>query len=85
MRSPKRGEYTLTPDSAESLYYEFNYFPAHLLVIVPTGISTLRSATSPAADGIYTLTGQRISLKGATISSLPNCIYIINGKKTIIK
>ncbi len=79
------GVYNIRVSGAESLNYEFSYFPAHLLVIVPTGISTLRSATLPAADGIYTLTGQRISLKGATISSLPKGIYIINGKKTIIK
>lgn len=58
------GVYNIRVSGAESLNYEFNYFLAHLLVIVPTGISTLRSATSPVTDCIYTLTGQRISLEG---------------------
>ena len=46
----------------------------------PSAISTLRADTAPAADGIYTLDGRRLS-------GMPTAkgIYIVNGKKIIIK
>lgn len=49
---------------------------------VPAGISQV-STTETKATGIYTLTGVRMPNTDAT--NLPKGIYIINGKKTIIK
>ena len=46
----------------------------------PSAISTLRADTAPAADGIYTLDGRRLTGKPTAKG-----IYIVNGKKMIIK
>ncbi len=47
------------------------------------GITTV-TTTTPAATGVYTLSGVRLNTTGST-EGLPTGIYIINGKKTIIK
>ena len=49
---------------------------------VDAGISQVATAATKA-KGIYTLTGVRMPNTDAT--NLPKGIYIINGKKTIIK
>ena len=46
----------------------------------PSAISTLRADTVPAADGIYTLDGRRLTGKPTAKG-----LYIVNGKKIIIK
>lgn len=50
--------------------------------VVDAGISSV-TTTGAQAKGIYTLTGVRMPNTDAT--NLPKGIYIINGKKTIIK
>jgi hypothetical protein len=47
---------------------------------VPSAISTLRADTAIAADGIYTLDGRRLTGKPTAKG-----LYIVNGKKMIIK
>ena len=44
----------------------------------PTGINTVEEKTAPAVQGIFNLSGQRVSraVKG---------IYIINGRKVLVK
>lgn len=49
---------------------------------VPAGISQV-STTETKATGIYTLTGVRVN--ATDVKSLPKGIYIVNGKKQIIK
>ena len=46
----------------------------------PSAISTLRADTAPAADGTYTLDGRRLTGKPTAKG-----LYIVNGKKIIIK
>ena len=46
----------------------------------PSAISTLRANTAPAADGTYTLDGRRLTGKPTAKG-----LYIVNGKKIIIK
>lgn len=46
----------------------------------PSAISTLRADTAPAADGTYTLDGRRLSGRPTAKG-----LYIVNGKKIIIK
>ena len=85
MRSPKRGEYTLTPDSAESLYYEFNYFPAKLYVKVPLGISNMEVANVYGDERVYSLTGVRVAKGVDALRRLPAGVYLYKGKKIVVK
>lgn len=85
MRSPKRGGYTLTPDSAESLYYEFNYFPAKLYVKVPLGISNMEVANVYGDESVYSLTGVRVAKGVDALRRLPAGVYLYKGKKIVVK
>lgn len=49
---------------------------------VDAGISQI-TTTEPKATGIYTLTGVRVNT--TDVKSLPKGIYIVNGKKQIVK
>lgn len=42
-------------------------------------------SAAAAIPEVYTLEGRRINLEGKSITSLPKGIYIINGKKTLIR
>ncbi|MDO4995071.1 MAG: hypothetical protein Q4E32_08740 [Bacteroidales bacterium] len=50
---------------------------------IPTGINEITS--SPAQTTIYDLTGRRLSTFDAEHSTLPKGIYIINGKKVLVR
>ena len=47
--------------------------------IIPSGINTVTFNENQATEGVFTLTGQKVT------GNLTKGIYIINGKKTIIK
>jgi len=51
----------------------------------PTGITspTMGTATKVAKRGIYTLDGRLISTDTTRVSSLPQGIYVVNGKKVV--
>ena len=52
-----------------------------------SGTSGLTDATPDGDDAVtvYTLQGVRVELNGRSLSQLPDGVYIINGKKQIIK
>ena len=49
-----------------------------------TSISKVVSEEKPTKEGIYTLTGVKVK-EGNASENLPNGIYIINGKKQVIR
>ncbi|MDE6367948.1 MAG: hypothetical protein K2K94_01760, partial [Muribaculaceae bacterium] len=49
------------------------------------GISDTEISAADRTSEVYTMQGQRIDLNGRPITSLPKGIYIINGKKQLIK
>lgn len=51
---------------------------------VATSINKVTSEEKPAQEGIYTLTGVKVK-DGNNTNDLPRGIYIVNGKKQIIK
>ncbi len=50
-----------------------------------TGISNVSASASQAANGVYTLTGVKISDNDACLKSLTSGIYIVNGRKIAVK
>ncbi len=81
----EEGEYTLTPDSAESLCYEFIYFPAKLYVKVPLGISNVEVANGYGDENVYSLTGVRVAKGADALRRLPAGVYLYKGKKIVVK
>lgn len=80
------GEFTIVPSGAESQNYEFNYFPATLYVTVPTGIVNVQGeGQQKVVYGVYTLSGNKVADKLSDLRSLPKGVYIVNGKKLVVK
>jgi hypothetical protein len=76
------GEYEIVLSGGEAQNYDLTYENGILTVVVPAGISEI--LTSHPVD-IYTLQGRRIRTKATTLEGLPAGIYLINGKKIVVK
>ena len=78
------GEYTIEVSGGLSENYLFNYFPAKLTVKNSSnGIVDI----SQDADSyeVYTLDGVRIAKGTVDLKNLPKGVYVVNGKKRIVK
>jgi len=76
------GDYEIVISGGEAQNYELSYENGMLTVNVSTGITTI-SATHPVA--IYTLQGYIVRKNTTTLEGLPKGIYIVNGRKIVIK
>lgn len=69
------GAYFSLPDETSSLVVKFNG--------ETTGISSVVAQEQSTVEGIYTLSG--VKLQTSSLKSLPAGVYIVNGKKVILK
>ena len=76
------GEYEIVVSGGEAQNYDLKYENGILTIVEPTGISEI-SISCPV--DIYTLQGRKVRTKATTLKGLPVGIYIINGKKIIVK
>jgi len=76
------GEYAIVVSGGEAKNYELNYQNGVLTIIESTGIGEI-SVTSPA--DVYTLQGHKVRTKVTTLEGLPKGVYVINGKKVVVK
>lgn len=77
------GEYDIVISGGEAKNYDFIYLNGILTVKVKSGITQL------TGDGgtfdVYTVNGQPVRLKATSLKGLQKGIYIINGRKVVIK
>lgn len=52
---------------------------------IETGIGAIYDEPTPAAVGIYDLLGRRVGESTAALGALPAGIYIVNGRKVVVK
>ena len=76
------GTYAIVVSGGEAKNYELNYQNGVLTIIESTGIGEI-TVTSPA--DVYTLQGHKVRTKATTLEGLPKGVYIVNGKKIVIK
>lgn len=76
------GEYVVTVSGAQSPNYTFTYENGLLTVFPANGIAHL-TLQNPA--DIYTLTGLKVRTAATTTAGLPAGVYLINGKKVVVK
>ena len=76
------GEYAIVVSGGEARNYELNYQNGVLTIIESTGIAEI-SVISPA--DVYTLQGHKVRTKVTTLEGLPKGVYVINGKKVVVK
>ena len=77
------GVYDIVVSGGEAQNYELIYVGGKLTVTVPNMIADLMRP-----DGtfdVYTLTGQPVRLHTKTLKGLAKGVYIVNGKKLMVK
>lgn len=76
------GEYTITVSGGEAKNYVFNYVNGKLTVIQGEGIAAVTFA-SPV--DVYSMTGRKLRSQVTTLVGLPTGVYIVNGRKVVLK
>ena len=76
------GEYAIVVSGGETQNYEFSYQNGVLTVTESTGIYEI-SVTHPA--DVYNMQGNKVRTKATTLEGLPQGVYIVNGRKVLIK
>ena len=76
------GEYEIVVSGGEATNYELNYENGILTVTESTGIATI-SVTRPV--NVYNVQGRMVRSKATTLDGLPKGVYIVNGRKVIVR
>ena len=76
------GSYDIVVSGGEAENYELLYQNGVLTVTESTGIATI-SAKNPV--DIYTLQGRKVRTEAKTLEGLPKGVYIVNGRKVVVK
>ena len=77
------GEYTITLNGGEAQNYELTYQSGKLTVTVPSGIAELMKSGRPF--DVYDAKGRKVCHQVTTMKGLKKGIYIINGKKVVVR
>ena len=76
------GEYAIVLSGGEADNYELVYVEGKLTVTVPSAIAKL---TADGAFDVYDVRGRKIRHQVTTLKGLPKGVYIVRGKKVMIK
>ena len=76
------GEYEIVVSGGEAKNYELSYENGILTVTESTGIATI-SVTHPV--NVYNVQGRMVRSKATTLDGLPKGVYIVNGRKVIVR
>ena len=78
------GIYDIIISGGEAQNYEFNYVTGTLTVIETQGIAAVTVCFDKPAD-IYTVDGRCIRHAATTMAGLPRGLYIVNGRKIVVR
>ncbi|MDD7318623.1 MAG: C10 family peptidase [Prevotella sp.] len=82
------GEYVLTISGGEAQNYKFNYVSGKLVISgvgeITNGIGTITISDKEPRD-IYNVHGQLVRRAATSVVGLPTGLYIIEGKKVVVK
>ena len=76
------GEYEIVASGGEAQNYELLYQNGVLTVTESTGIATI-SVTQPV--NVYNIQGKMVRSKATTLKDLSKGVYIVNGRKVVVK
>jgi len=76
------GEYEIVVSGGEAQNYEFEYINAKLTVKVPTGIEEV---TQAGTFDVYDVKGRKVRSQVTTMKGLKKGVYIIRGKKVVMR
>lgn len=78
------GVYTVTVSGADARNYELTYVNGTLTINVPDGIYGVYSDFKEPTN-VYNTKGQMVRYKATDLKGLPSGVYIVNGKKVVVK
>ena len=76
------GDYDISISGAEAQNYEISYVAGKLTITQSDGI-TMISLDQPV--DVYNLQGQKVLTNTTSLEGLPKGVYIINGRKVVVK
>ena len=76
------GEYDITVSGAEAQNYEISYVAGKLTITEPDGI---RMISSEHPVSVFDIQGHKVRSNVTSLEGLPKGVYIINGRKVVIK
>ena len=79
----KPGDYPITVSGGEAKNYTFNYVAGKLTVIEKDGIADIIG--DAATFHVYSVSGYKVRTNATTLDGLRPGIYVINGKKVMVK
>ena len=79
----KPGEYPITVAGGEATNYTFNYVPGKLTIIEKDGIEDIIG--NATTFNVYSVSGYKVRTGVTTLQGLPAGIYVVNGKKVLVK
>ena len=77
------GEYTITISGGEAINYSFAYVAGKLVVKEGEGIAAVVTLSRPV--DVYTVAGRKVRSQVTTLQGLPVGVYVVNGRKLIVK
>ena len=77
------GEYEIAVDGGEAQNYELSYVKGKLTVTVPSEIGELLMSGRPF--DVYIPSGLKVRHQVTTLEGLPKGVYIVEGKKVVVK
>ena len=77
------GEYIITVNDGEAQNYELTYQNGKLTVTIPDSLTKLMKSGRPF--DIYDMKGRKVRHQVTTLKELPKGVYIISGKKMIVR
>ena len=75
------GDYVITVSGGEAQNYAFEYVNGVLTVIETSGIAEINASGKPLV--VYTVSGKKLIV--TSLKALPQGVYIVNGRKVIVK
>lgn len=76
------GSYEIVVSGGEARNYDFTYVNGRLTVVIPESVMAV-SFTHPV--DVYTVSGRRVRSQVTSVKGLPRGVYIIEGRKVVVK
>ena len=77
------GDYPIIVSGGEAKNYTFNYVPGVFSIIEKDGIEDIIG--NATTFNVYTVSGMKVRTAATTLQGLPAGIYVVNGKKVLVK
>ena len=76
------GDYVITVGGGETRNYELRYVNGKLTVTMP---SSIHEVTESATFDVYDMSGRKVRRQATMLMDLPKGVYIIDGRKRVVK